>query len=274
MTTIPAVTPDALSEYSTGELRRDLWRRWLDRISVFLGWIAFVVIWYALSNLVFDTRRLPEPHVILGEMWSVIIEGGFRSNMQSSLIRVIEGFILALVVSIGLGWLIAYNAWWRALLQTIMQFVASAPIVSLAVLTLIVFGISTLGPVLVTALVATPYIVVNVAQGLTGVDRGLIIMSESFARTRIQIIWGVLFPASMLSVLAGTRFAFAVAWRMELLTEVFAASEGVGFQIRRSYESFDIREMIAWTVLFIAVMLIFENLVLRQIERRIAGRRM
>ena len=40
----------------------------------------------------------------------------------------------------------------------------------------------------------------------------------------------------------------------------------MGFQIRRSFESYDVRGMIAWTVLFIAVMLIFENLVFRQID--------
>ena len=79
-------------------------------------------------------------------------------------------------------------------------------------------------------------------------------------------------PSSLISVLAGARLAFAVAWRMELLTEIFAASEGVGFQIRRSFEGYDVRGMIAWTVLFIAVMLIFENLVFRQIERRLQGR--
>ena len=143
------------------------------------------------------------------------------------------------MVSIGLGWLIAYNAWWRTLLRTIVQLVVSTPIVSLAILTLVVFGVSSLGPVITTALVATPYIMMNVAQGLTGVDRRLIVMSESFGRTRPQIISGVLLPSSLISVLAGARLAFAVAWRMELLTEIFAASEGVGFQIRRSFESYD-----------------------------------
>ena len=273
MLTVPSVTPESMSELSTRELRRDIIRRWFYRLSVVVGWVSFIVVWYVLSRLAFDTQRLPEPHVIVGEMWNVIREGGFRSNFQASFIRVLEGFLIAMVVSVGLGWLITYNAWWRALLQTIMQFVVSTPIVSLAVLTLIVFGVSTTGAVLATALVATPYIMMNVAQGLTGVDRGLIIMSESFGRTRPQIAWGVLFPSSMLSVLAGARLAFSVAWRMELLTEVFAASEGIGFQIRRSFEGYNIREMIAWAALFVMAMLIFENLVFRQIERRVAARR-
>ena len=272
MLTVPSVTPDAISALSAREMRRAVVRRWVFRFSVLIGWIAFIGVWYLFSRLIFNPQQFPEPHVVASESWTLITERDFRTHMQASLLRVLGGFLLAAVVSTGLGWLIAYNAWWRTLLRTIVQLVVSTPIVSLAILTLVVFGVSSLGPVITTALVATPYIMMNVAQGLTGVDRRLIVMSESFGRTRPQIISGVLLPSSLISVLAGARLAFAVAWRMELLTEIFAASEGVGFQIRRSFESYDVRGMIAWTVLYLAVMLIFENLVFRQIERRLQGR--
>ena len=272
MSTISSVTPDAIAELSTREMRRAVVRRWAFRLSVVVGWIVFIGVWYSLSRLVFDRQQLPEPHVVADEAWTLLTVRDFRVNMQASLLRVLGGFLLAVVASTGLGWLVAYNAWWRTLLRTIVQFVVSTPIVSLAVLTLVVFGVSSVGPVITTALVATPYIMMNVAQGLTGVDRGLIIMSESFGRTRSQIMSGVLLPSSLMSVLSGARLAFAAAWRVELLTEIFAASEGVGFQIRRSFESYDVRGMIAWAGLFVAVMLIFENFVFRQIERRLQGR--
>ena len=272
MLTAPAVTPDALSDLSVREMRRAVLRRWLYRFSVLIGWVAFIGLWYAFSRLVLDPRALPEPHVVAQEAWTIITERDFRANLLSSLFRVLGGFLLAAVVSTGLGWLVAHNAWWRTLLRTIVQLVMSTPIVSLAILTLVVFGVSSLGPVITTAVVATPYIMMNVAQGLTGVDRRLIVMSESFGRTRSQIIAGVLLPSSLISVLAGARLAFAVAWRMELLTEIFASSEGVGFQIRRSFESYDVRGVIAWTALYLVMMLLFENLVFRQIERQLRGR--
>ncbi len=272
MSTVSSVTPDAVSELSARELRRAALRRWVFRFSVLIGWVAFIGVWYFFSRAVFNPRQLPEPHAVAAESWTLIAERDFRTNMQASLMRVLGGFLLAAVVSTGLGWLIAYNAWWRTLLRTIVQLVVSTPIVALAILTLVVFGVSSLGPVVTTAIVATPYIMMNVAQGLTGVDRRLVVMSESFGRTRSQIISEVVLPSSLFSVLAGARLAFAVAWRTELLTEIFAASEGVGFQIRRSFESYDVRGMVAWTVLFIVVMLIFENLVFRQIERRVQAR--
>ena len=267
MTTAPAITPERVSELSARELRRAVWSRWGYRLSVVAGWAVFVAVWYLVARFVFTPQQLPQPHIVATEAWDVLTTREFSTNIQASILRVAAGFLLALVVSIGLGLLIAYSTWWRRLLNSLMLFIVSVPTVSFAILSLIVLGISPLGPIINAMLVATPYITMNLAQGLTGVDRRLIVMSESFGRTRGQIITGILVPSSLLSILGGARLAFAVAWRMALLTEVFASSEGIGFQIRRSFESYDIRGMLAWAVLFIIIMLLIENLIFRQIER-------
>ena len=270
MTTAPTITPDSISELSVKELRRGVWRRWGFRLSVLVGWAVFIAVWYLFARFVFTPQQLPQPHVVATEAWDVLSRRDFATNIQASILRVVAGFLLALVLSIGLGLVIAYSAWWRRLLGSLMLFVVSVPTVSFAILSLIVLGISPMGPIINAMLVATPYITMNLAQGLTGVDRRLIVMSESFGRTRSQIITGILVPSSLLSILGGARLAFAVAWRMALLTEIFASSEGIGFQIRRSFESYDIRGMLAWAVLFAGIMLIVENLVFRQIERRLS----
>ena len=270
MSTLPSVTPEAISELSAKEMRRAIWTRWRFRMSVLFGWAAFIGIWYLLSAFVLTLQQLPWPHTVAVEAWDLLTTRSFSENLQASVAKVAAGFLLAILVSSGLGLLIAYSRWWRDLLRSLLLFIVSMPTVSFAILALIVLGISPLGPIITTMLVATPYITMNLAQGLTGVDRRLIVMSESFGRTRQQIIQGVLLPSSLLAILGGLRLAFAVAWRMELLTEVFAASDGIGFQIRRSFESYDIRGMLGWTVLFVGIMLIVENLVFRQIERRLS----
>lgn len=270
MSAIPSVAPDAISQLSAMELRRSVWRRWGVRSVVVVGWAVFILVWYLASYLVTrlrGTALLPPPHTIVDRAWELITGGGFSSSLISSITRLLGGFLLALAVGAVLGLVIAYNDWWRNLLQGPLQLITSLPTISLAVLALILFGISPLGPVLVTMLVALPYITRNVAQGITGVDRKLIVMSEAFGRTRQQIVKDILIPSSVLSTLGGARVAFAVAWRMELLAEVFASSQGIGFQIRRSFESYDTQALLAWTAMFVAVMLVFENLVLRRIDR-------
>lgn len=266
-----SVTPDAVADLSAREMRRSVMGRWGLRAGVIVGWLAFVGVWYGFSQFVLGTQQLPPPHTVAVEAWRVVTGDGFGSTLWASLFRVIVGCFLALAASIVLGMVIAYSAWWRGLLGTMTRFFVSIPTVALAILALILFGVSDIGPMLTAALVATPYVMSSVAQGLTGVDRRLIVMSESFARTRAQIITGVLMPSSVLAVIGGARQAFALAWRITLLTEVFASADGVGFQIKRSFESYDVRGMLAWTALFIGLMFIFENFVFRQLERRAFG---
>ena len=266
-----SVTPDAIADLSASEVRRSVLARWGLRLGVIVGWLAFIGVWYVFSNFVLDVQQLPPPHVVAAEAWEVISGPGFASTLWTSLARVVGGCLLALVLSVIFGTVIAYSNWWRGLLRSLTRFFVSIPTVALAILALIIFGVSGVGPMLTATLVATPYVMSSVAEGLTGVDRRLIVMSESYSRTRAQIVAGVLLPSSVLAVIGGARQAFALAWRISLLTEVFAASDGVGFQIRRSFESYDVRGMLAWTVVFIVIMLVFENLVFRQLERRAFG---
>ena len=58
------------------------------------------------------------------------------------------------------------------------------PAITYAVLSLIVFGLSNLGPILAVALVSVPYIAINVAEGIRSVDQSLVTMSEAFGRSR------------------------------------------------------------------------------------------
>ncbi|MCY3948597.1 MAG: ABC transporter permease subunit [Acidimicrobiaceae bacterium] len=266
-----SVTPEAVGGFADREIRRSVLGRWGRRIGVVFGWVGFLAVWYGVSLFLLGSRQLPLPHDVAGEALEIITGEGFGSTLWASIARVFGGCLLALLLSVFFGVLIANSNWWRDLLRSLTRFFVSIPTVALAILALTVFGVSGLGPMVTATLVATPYVMSSVAQGLAGVDRRLIVMSESFARTRSQIVLGVLLPSSVLAMVGGARQAFALAWRISLLTEVFAASDGVGFQIRRSFEGYDMRALLAWTLIFILLMFAFESLLFRQLERRLFG---
>jgi NitT/TauT family transport system permease protein len=142
------------------------------------------------------------------------------------------------------------------------------PALVYAVMSLVIFGLSDMGPILAVALVSAPYIAINVAEGIRGVDRSLVKMSEAFGRSPRQIRREVFVPTIVPFVFAAVRMSFAVAWKVEALTEVFGGSNGVGFQIRSQYQLFSIAGVLAWMLLFIAFMLVLERLVLRRLENR------
>src|SRR3990172_13308318 len=132
---------------------------------------------------------------------------------------------------------------------------------------LVILGISILGPVISVGLVSMPYVAINVAEGLDSVDRRLMQMSDAFSRRRVGGVRHVLVPSVAPFAFAGVRLSFALAWKVEQLTEVFGSSSGIGFQIRVEFEDFSISGMLAWVLLFIVFMILVERFVLVRLER-------
>jgi NitT/TauT family transport system permease protein len=71
-------------------------------------------------------------------------------------------------------------------------------------------------------------------------------------------------------VLTAFRLGFSIAWKVTTLVELFGAVNGVGYQIRASFDAFSVPGIIAWALLFGGVMLAIEYGVLMPAERHFA----
>jgi NitT/TauT family transport system permease protein len=232
------------------------------------GWVAMLVIWQvAAYYLPFGT--LPNPLEVSVEMWEIVASGALVSDFFASVLKTFAGFGVAVLIGAPVGYLMGRYNYWRAFFLDGVTVAGTIPALTYAVLSLIIFGLSNLGPVLAVALVSTPYVALNVAEGIRGVDQNLVRMSQAFGRSPQQIRRDVFIPTIVPYLFAAVRMSFAVAWKVEALTEVFGGTNGVGFQIRTEYQLFNITGVIAWMALFIVFMLLIERLLLRKLEQRV-----
>ena len=232
-----------------------------------IGVGGFLLVWTLLSAMIFGPFTLPPPSRIGAVMWEIVRSGDFVHHFVPTILRLAYGFGLALLIGFPVGYLMGTSRWWRAFFHDMTIGAGSIPGITYAVLALVLFGISILGPVLSVGLVSMPYVAINVAEGLDSVDRRLVQMSDAFGRRRPTIVRNVLIPSVAPFAFAGVRLSFALAWKVEQLTEVFGSSSGVGFQIRHEFEDFSIPGMLAWVLLFIVFMILLERFVLARLER-------
>jgi NitT/TauT family transport system permease protein len=242
-------------------------RRWRTGAVVF-GWLLFLGLWDVLTRLVGEVR-LPSPRTVGGVMWDIISSGLFVEHFLASIGKVAFGFVLSVCFGAPIGFLMGRRAYWKAFFKDTVMVAGSIPGLTYAVMMLVIFGISLIGPVLAVALISMPYIAINVAEGLEGVDRRLLQMSQAYGRKPRDVTRHVLVPAILPFVFAGVRLSFAISWKVEQLTEVFGSNRGVGFQIRSAFQSFSVPRVLAWVLLFIAFMLVLERVILVRLERRL-----
>ncbi|HET9671904.1 MAG TPA: ABC transporter permease [Actinomycetota bacterium] len=262
-----SVTPVARSPRGDAHLSLATRRRVRGLAGLVVGVGGFLLVWTLLSKLIFGPYVLPTPIEIGGIMWDLVVTAEFFHHLVPTVLRLAYGFGLALLIGFPIGYLMGTSRWWRAFFHDMTMVAGSIPGITYAVLALVLFGISLLGPVLTVGLVSMPYVAINVAEGLDSVDRRLVQMSDAFGRGRATIVRNVLVPSVAPFAFAGVRLSFALAWKVEQLTEVFGSSSGVGFQIRHEFEDFSIPGMLAWVLLFIVFMILLERFVLAKLER-------
>jgi NitT/TauT family transport system permease protein len=235
---------------------------------VVFGWAAFFGIWAFVSSVILNEFTLPGPVKVGKAMWEIVEAGAFVDDFRSSISKTFLGFGVASLIGVPIGFLMGRSRYWKAFFHDGVVGAGSIPGLTYAVMALVIFGIGYQGPVLAVGLISMPFIALNVAEGLEGVDQDLVRMSSAFGRNERQTLRHILIPSILPFVFAGVRLSFAIAWKVEALTEVFGSSNGVGFQIRFAFQSFSITRVMAWTLLFIIFMLLIER-VLAIIERRL-----
>jgi NitT/TauT family transport system permease protein len=251
-----------------GTTRRFAGARLRRASGVIVGWVAFFAIWAFVSSFILNQFTLPGPVKVGQAMWDIVEAGEFVDDFRSSISKTFLGFGVAGAIGVPIGFLMGRSRYWKAFFHDGVVGAGSIPGLTYAVMALVIFGIGYQGPVLAVGLISMPYIALNVAEGLEGVDDNLIRMSSAFGRSDRQTLRHILIPSILPYVFAGVRLSFAIAWKVEALTEVFGSSNGVGFQIRFAFQSFSITRVMAWTLLFIVFMLLIER-VLAMIERRL-----
>ena len=67
----------------------------------------------------------------------------------------------------------------------------------------------------------------------------------------------------MRHIASSARSGLSLIWKIVLVVEFLGRSNGVGFKIHLAFSNFDVARLLAWSLAFVAVMLLIDMAVLR-----------
>jgi NitT/TauT family transport system permease protein len=149
----------------------------------------------------------------------------------------------------------------------------STPILALAPLLVLWFGVGLLSKVIVCGLIVFFPVAVSTLVGLGSVDRGLLELGQSLRASRRQVLTTLEIPAALPTVMGGIRVGVTLAVVGAIIGEWTAADTGLGVLINLARGSlFDIPLMFATllTIGLIGVILYGLTVI---VERRLVGDR-
>lgn len=245
--------------------KRSRWS-WLtsDRAARYTARGAFLLVWQWAGSTFQD---IPTPIGTVGFLIEEFQRGEVFPNVGISLFRAVIGLSLVLVLGVAIG--IAMARWWRVryFFTDLVLVGITLPAFIWALLVVMWWGFSNIGPIAVCVVSATPQLVVNTFQGATATPGKLLAMSDAYrVGTRRQFRWLVI-PSMMEYIAAGFRSAVLAGWGAVLLVEWFGNDRGVGFRAHFWYDARSFEGMMAWGLVMMVIILTFDRVVMDRVVR-------
>lgn len=232
--------------------------------------IVFLGIWELVSYLLGKTYLLPRVSEIIGEFFVLLGKKDFYIVTLSTLGRCLIGFVLSLLLGLGLGVLGGTSKTVRAILSPFISFLRTTPTMSLTLI-IMVWLRSNYTPILIGFIMVFPIIYRTVSDSLINVDEKLKEMVSLYGVSKKNTIKYLYIP-EVIPVLFGSMVtAFGLNIKAVISAEILAYtadSIGLRMYIAKSDIFGGTATLFAWVLTAILLSVLFE-LILGAIQRRI-----
>ena len=181
----------------------------------------------------------------------------------------IWGFAFAVIVGIPVGLVMGWRRRVEYSLDPFLTALYASPLVALAPLFIIVFGVGVLGKAALVFLLAVFPFIFNTFAGVKSTDALLINVIRSFGGNEKDLYLKVILPSTMPYIIAGARLAIGRGLVGIIVGEFYAASEGIGFAISQAGDTYRLPDMFVGIIILSLIAIILTEL-MRRLELTVA----
>jgi ABC-type nitrate/sulfonate/bicarbonate transport system permease component len=231
--------------------------------------LALLVVWWVASA---DSQSfyLPPLRQILEAFASVWLGPRLVDDVLPSLARLLAGLALAAVAGVALGVVVGSSPRLRAACEPVLEFLRAIPPPVLVPIFILVAGIGTTMKVLVISSGCLWPILLNTVEGVRARDEVLEDTCRAYGIRGPARLRHLVLRAASPQIVTGLRQALAIGIILMVISEMFAASSGLGFTIIQFQRGFAIPEM--WSgILLLGLLGVALSLGFRGLERWVLG---
>jgi len=221
-----------------------------------LFWLA---VWQVASLAIAQDLLLVSPLEVIATLAAQLGTAPFWSAVGYSFLRIVAGFLLALLAAVLLAAAAGASQVVRTLLAPLVLTIRSVPVVSFIILVLIWASSGSLS-IVISFLIALPVIYTNVLEGIDQRDGKLLEMAHVF-RVPLLRRWRAIDVPAVMPYLQS-------AWKSGIAAEVIGLPQGsIGEQLYQSKIFLSTAELFSWTLAIVLLAFTFEKLFLTALRR-------
>ncbi|MBV9511803.1 MAG: ABC transporter permease [Caulobacteraceae bacterium] len=212
-------------------------------------------------------RILAAPSTVAATLWSMILSGELPSNLVVSLARAGAGLAIGVTVGAGLAIAAGLSKRGELTVDPPMQMLRTLPVLALSPLLIVWLGIGEAAKVALIAFATAFPVYLNLYSGVRTVDVKLVEAARSFGLSNAEVIWDVILPGALPSLLVGLRYALSISVLILVAAEQINAQAGLGYLINNARD-FMRTDILVVCLLVYAALGLTADFIVRSLERR------
>lgn len=210
--------------------------------------VVFVLLWEAgsrsgewLGYTLPWVGNVPAPSAVMVVWADLLDDPGYWQSWYLSLLRVLAGFIAAMVVGIPLGLIMAVSKTFNGLSFPTFELLRPIPPLAWVPISIIFWPTQELSIAFVTFLGAFFTVVINVVGGAKSIDSRFFQAAQAMGASQWDIFRRVVLPATLPSIVVGSSVGMGITWNVVVAAEMISggggsgSGGGLGFFIWNSY---------------------------------------
>lgn len=230
--------------------------------------VILVLIWYVSTALGEKNFFVPTPALLVETFFETWTGDRITTDVIPSLTRLLFGIAGSIIIGIVGGLLIGSVRWLRALTEPTLEFFRAIPPTVLIPVLMLLIGIGDDMKVAVIISGALWPILLNTIEGVRSMDEVLADTTHTYGIKGFNRVRYLILPSAMPQIMAGIRQSLSIALILMVISEMFAASSGLGFTIVQFQRSFAIPEM--WSgIVLLGIIGVIMSFIFQLIERNV-----
>ena len=231
--------------------------------------IFWLIVWQIAATVVNRGLLIPIPTPVstAAALVRIITDAESLTAVGLSVLRILAGFVCALIAGTILAVLSARFTLFRVLTAPLVQLIRAIPVASFTILLFLWVSRGKL-PSTIAFFTVLPVVWANVSAGLAGIDPQLMELAQVYRLPRSRVLRRIIVPSVLPHLRAALRSALGLGWKAGIAAEVLTVPPySIGKRIYEAKLYLETTELFAWTAAVVLVSLLIEGLLLRLTDR-------
>lgn len=250
----------------------EVWSRFGPWAVTVINLTVFLCLWELITRAgLVNPLFLPQASNMFATLWEgltttappgAVISGSILDHVLYTLTNLSIGLAIACAIGIPTGLLMGGNRYVETVMSPYVWAFTSLPRIALVPLFILFLGFTVKMQITIIVLSAVFPIMINSWAGVKTTEKSLLAAAKVFGASRRELYVKVVLPYTLPFIVSGIQQGIGRGLVGVIIAEIFGGSQGLGYLIQRSADTFD--SALMYSVLFVLVVV---SLTLVQITR-------